>query len=215
MQPLTVIFLGKAGSGKGTQAGMLSNKLGMKIIGTGELLRSFIKLDLPVTERVEETLRQGHLVPSWLATYLWTYELLHSRPDEKIIFDGSPRKIAEALMMDDVLEWCGRTPIVFLINLSDEEALKRLEIRRECEKCRKIYIGSAKEMQAGTCSCGGKLVRRHDDELDAIKTRLDWFKTEVMPCVEHFRKRGLLIEIDGKQSPEAVLADILKHLDTR
>ncbi len=212
--PFTIIFLGKAGAGKGTQGHLLERKFNMKVIGTGDLLRAFASLDLHAARRIEkEVLLAGKLAPSWFVSYLWIYEVLHTKPEENILFDGSPRMLPEALLIDDVLDWNGRIPPkIFLLDISDEEATRRLLSRKMCETCKKIYQGDSPEVVSGMCPCGGKLVKRHDDVPKAIQSRLAYFKTDVVPVIEHYEKKGWLIRINGEQPPEQVHEDILKHL---
>ncbi|MDO8557746.1 MAG: nucleoside monophosphate kinase [bacterium] len=212
--PLTVIFLGKAGAGKGTQGHLLEQKIKMKVVGTGDLLRAFTALDIPAARRIEkEVLLAGKLAPSWFVSYLWMHEVLHAEPKESILFDGSPRMLPEALLIDDVLDWNGRIPPkVFLLDISDEEATRRLLSRKMCEMCKKIYQGDSAEVVSGVCPCGGKLVKRRDDVPKAIQSRLAYFKTDVVPVIEHYQKKEWLIRINGEQSPEKVHEDILKHL---
>ena len=211
--PLTIIFLGKAGAGKGTQGHLLEQKFKTKVIGTGDLLRAFAKLGLPASGRIEkEVLLAGKLAPSWFVSYLWIFEVLHTLPAENTLFDGSPRMLPEALLIDDVLDWNGRIPPkVFLLDISDAEATRRLLSRRVCEVCKKIYQGDSAEVKAGACPCGGKLVKRHDDTPQAIESRLAYFKTDVLPVVEHYEKKGWLIRINGEQPAQKVHGDILKY----
>ncbi|MDP3963616.1 MAG: nucleoside monophosphate kinase [bacterium] len=212
--PFTIIFLGKAGAGKGTQAHLLERALSAKIIGTGDMLREFTKLDIPAARRLKTELVAGKLAPSWFVSYLWIYEVMHTDTGVHIIFDGSPRMLPEALMIDDVLEWAGRIPPkVFLLDISEDEARERLLSRRVCGRCKKIYMGNAPEIQQGICDCGGALVKRDDDTPKAIESRLAYYHTDVEPVVVHYEKKEWLIRIDGKQSPEQVHEDILKHLN--
>jgi len=212
--PFTIIFLGKAGSGKGTQAHLLEKKLGAKIIGTGDLLRAFTKLDIPAARKLDrEVLRIGKLAPSWFVSYLWIYEVMHTDPSAHIIFDGSPRMLSEALLINEVLEWVGRiSPKVFLLDISDDEARKRLASRRVCAQCKKIYMGDAPEVKSGTCACGGKLVKRHDDETEAIESRLSYYRGEVIPTINQYQEKKWLLRINGEQAPEKVHEDIVARL---
>ena len=212
-KPLTIIFLGKSGAGKGTQAHYLEQDRSFHIIGMGDLLRAFTRRKNVVAERIEKLISSGRLAPSWFVKYLWTNELMHIEPETNLVFDGSCRLMEEALMLDEVLDWFGRTPPkVLLLDISDAEATRRLLTRRQCEACKKIYLGDSLEAKSGVCPCGGKLVKRHDDQPDMIRNRLAYFQADVMPVVEHYKKKGWLTIINGEQAPEKVHEDILKHL---
>lgn len=212
---LTIIFLGKAGSGKGTQAHLLEEKINAKIIGTGDMLRSFAKSQAPTAKRIEkEVLLAGELAPSWFVSYLWIHEILHTDIKKNIVFDGSPRMLSEALLIDEVLDWAERvSPRVFLLDISDIEATKRLQTRRVCGDCKKNYQGTSAEAESGTCSCGGKLARRSDDTPESIKNRLTFFQTDVVPVIEHYRDKKWLVRIDGEQSVDLAHRGILENLN--
>jgi adenylate kinase len=160
----------------------------------------------------------GALVPSFIISKLWMDELEKLKQKERFngfVFDGSPRKIAEAKLFDEALdwyEWQKNMKIVFL-NISKKESLNRLTKRRQCKSCGRIipWVGEFKKLKK--CDkCGGELVTRVDDKLKAIEKRLEEFKNEVIPVIKHYKEQGKLIEINGEQSIENVFADILKAL---
>lgn len=211
--PLTIIFLGKSGSGKGTQAIFLRDRLGFRVIEMGELLRSFIKRGTPFSGRVQGILSAGNLAPSWLVVYLWMHELMQIKAESSVVFDGSCRLVEEARMLDEVLDMLGRAPSkILLLEISEEEAVRRLLARRICEACKTMYQGDALETQKGICTCGGKLVKRHDDEPDIIRNRLAFFEKDVSRVIAHYEVKGWLIHINGEQPAEKVHQDILQSL---
>ena len=189
MQPqraLNIVLIGRSGSGKGTQAQLLLKKLQPSLyVVTGELFRKLAKKATPLAQNVKATLDRGGLPPAWLAIFLWQRELLTNLSSEMhLIMDGTPRRVAEAEMMDTMLPDMRRTPMLPLhIRLSKEEAKKRLLLRS-----------------------------RYDDTASAIENRLAYFDKQVLPVVEYYRAKGRLIEINGKQSVEAVFGDIMKAL---
>ena len=181
MDTHTVFFVGKPGSGKGTQAKVLAEKTGWKIITPGEQFRSMATEDTPVGHKVKEGNDAGLLQPHWLAIYLFLKALFSIRADEGAIFDGSGRKVPEAELITDALSWLGRPFRVLNLKVSDEEVHRRLALRREIES-------------------------RADDH--AVDERLKEYHAHTDPAIDVFRKAGVLIEIDGEQSREAVAADI-------
>lgn len=183
-----IIVLGKSGSGKGTQVEMLAERYHLKIISSGNLLRARKAQDDFVGKRIGEVIDKGGLVPTPVIFHMWLHELEAAREQKGIngiVFEGSPRKLYEAFMLDETLwfyELEGNMRAVHL-DISDEEAMKRLLARG-----------------------------RTDDEQKAIKERLRWFRQEVLPVVEHYKTMGKLIEVNGQQSIEAVHQEILEKL---
>jgi adenylate kinase len=213
--PLIIILLGKAGAGKDTQMELLREKIGLDYVGSGELLRERKKIDDFTGNKISQTIDNGGLVLTPVVFQLWIKKLeeLKNRGDVKgIIIDGSPRKIKEAFLLDEALEWYewNKNIKALLIDISDKEAIERIEKRKYCSQCKEIYIYDGKVEK---CSkCGGELIQREDDQIDGIKKRLDWFKKEVEPVIDYYKEGDRLIAIDGEQSIEKVFEDILKKL---
>jgi adenylate kinase len=213
--PLIIILLGKAGAGKDTQMELLREKIGLDYVGSGELLRERKKIDDFTGNKISQTIDNGGLVLTPVVFQLWIKKLeeLKNRGDVKgIIIDGSPRKIKEAFLLDEALEWYewNKNIKALLIDISDKEAIERIEKRKYCSQCKEIYIYDGKGEK---CSkCGGELIQREDDQIDGIKKRLDWFKKEVEPVIDYYKEGDRLIAIDGEQSIEKVFEDILKKL---
>ena len=156
-------------------------------VETGNLLREFIKGNLYIQKIIKNVLDKGELAPESVAIDIWmNYLVTHFTGKEHIIFDGTPRKIVEAHLLDDFLKFF-RIPKykVIYINTSREECTKRLVARQ-----------------------------RSDDTTDDIAHRMDWFDTEVIPCVEFFKQDRdcEVIEINGNQSIEAVNAEFIQKV---
>jgi adenylate kinase len=189
-KPLNFIILGISGSGKGTQIELLAKKLEatqkLYISTTGDLLRELLKQDSAVATRLKVILDKGELAPPSLAVALWLQKAAYTlQEDTGIIFDGSPRSVWETKAVDDFLTLLGRTADtrVLYIKVSPEEITKRL-------------LGRG----------------RYDDREDAIKGRIAFFHKDVVPVIEHYRAKGMLIEIDGELSPEEIHDDIVAKL---
>jgi len=213
--PLIIILLGKAGAGKDTQMELLREKMGFDYVGSGELLRERKKINDFTGNKISQTIDNGGLVGTPVVFQLWVKKLeeLKNRGDIKgIIIDGSPRKIKEAFLLDEALEWYewNKNTKALLIDISDKEAIERIEKRRYCSQCKEIYIYDGKMEK---CSkCGGELMQREDDQIESIKKRLDWFKKEVEPVIDYYKEEDRLIVIDGEQSIEKVFEDVLKKI---
>lgn len=217
-EPLVIIILGPPGSGKGTQAKLLQEKFCLKYIGSGDLLRARKKRRDFTGKKLKKILDIGEIAPTFLISDIWTDKLEEFKKVSKlkgIIFDGSPRRVLEAIYLDEALDWYewNRNKKVIYIKISPKESIWRLTKRRMCEQCGRLipYVGQFRKLKK--CDkCAGELVARADDTIKGVKERLGWFRTEVLPTVNYYRKHGQLIEINGEQSIEDVLKDILKAI---
>ena len=211
----TIIILGRPGSGKGTQAALIAKKIKADALGTGDLLRDLADEKTYLAKQLAPILKKGKLVPTWLASFVWIRELGNTHPKQRIIFDGSPRTLAEAKMLDEVLAWYDRSKkLVILIDISVKESVKRLLTRRICSSCRTPAIEAAyKDTEIRCHICRGKLIRRTDDKPKVIKKRLKIFDKDVTPIVKHYRLKGHLKIVNGKQDPDKVTKDILKIIN--
>jgi adenylate kinase len=220
MEPQILIILGRSGCGKGTQAKLLREKYGLEYMGSGENLREKAATDGFSGKKIEEVINSGSFVPVPVIFHIWINKLedwKNNKPDLRgIIFDGSPRKLPEAQLLDEALEWYewDKNVKVILINITEEEAFARLTKRRICKNCEKLipYIGEFKNLKVCD-ACGGELVNRPDDKKEAIRGRLDEFTKEVVPVIEYYKNKGLLINISGDQSIEEVHEDIVKAIE--
>ncbi len=216
--PLVIIFLGKPGSGKGTQAELFGEKMGLDYVGSGDLLRERkLKNDFTgkKTKRVVDT---GGLIPTPVIFKLWLdkFEKLKNKKNLKgFVMDGSPRKILEAYLIDEALGWYewNKNVKVMLIDVSNKEVIWRLTKRRICKKCEEIipYVGKFREIKKCP-KCGGELIKRADDTVLGVKSRLGWFRTDVQPVINYYRKTGRLIKINGEQNIKDVFKEVLKKL---
>jgi len=218
MKNQIVIFLGKSGSGKGTQAKLLQKELGFDYIGSGDLLRDRTKKKDFTGKKIAKILFKGKLIPMPAIFKLWLDKIEELKNKKKLkgfIMDGNPRRITEAYLIDEALEFYewDKNVKIMLIHISDREAVWRLTKRRICKKCKKIipFVGQFRKIKKCP-KCNGQLIGRSDDTIKAVKNRLKWFKTEVQPIINYYRKTGRLIKINGEQPIEDVFKDILKAI---
>lgn len=217
--PLIIILLGKSGCGKGTQVNLLVKKYGLDFIGSGDLLRER-KKELDFTGvKISNVIDNGGIVPTPVIFSLWMDKLEEYKKKniQGLIFDGSPRKILEAYLIDEALGWYewDKNIKVILIDISDDEALKRIELRKVCLNCKAI-ISNAEELNGNIefCpNCGNKLEKRPDDLQEGVLKRLNWYKAEVEPVIEYYKKDNRLITINGEQSIEKVFEDIVRAIE--
>ncbi len=181
MDTRTIFFIGKPGSGKGDQVKLLSQKTGWPTYASGDLFRAIAEEDTPVGKKVKEENYAGILQPYWFAMYLFLKTLFSIPEESNAIFDGFSRKMPEAELVIDAMKWLGRPFSVLHLRVSDEEIKKRIALRKERDG-------------------------RADDSF--VDKRLEEYRTYTDPCIELFRKAGVLIEINGEQTREAVAQDI-------
>jgi len=181
----TIFFTGKPGSGKGTQAKLLSEATGWPIRVASDGLREIIAGGGVVGRKLKETMDAGFLTPSWFPGYLFIKWLSALPADGSVIFDGFNRKISEAEFVSDALKWIDRPFIVVDINVSDASIRERLKLRKEVEG-------------------------RTDDA--AVDKRFEEYYANTAPVKEFFRKAGVLIEIDGEPTPEEIAVEIREAL---
>ncbi len=213
-ETLNLIMLGRSGSGKGTQAKLLVEEFNLEYLGTGDLLRTFTERGNPAAIKLKETLMAGKLVPSWFAFFVWMEKLAYTNIHKGVFFDGSPRKIEEAMILDEVLTWFGRVNVkVILLDITRDEAYHRLINRRVCSLCGKGAY--AQDSEARCKYCHGELTTRLEDGPEAINVRLDWFDEQVVPVIEHYEQKGDLIRVGSMRRPEEVHQEILKKLSVQ
>ncbi|MFH1714415.1 MAG: nucleoside monophosphate kinase [Candidatus Nealsonbacteria bacterium] len=215
---LIILLFGKSGAGKGTQADLLIDKFGLKYIGSGDLLRARKNKKDFTGKKIAEVMQKGGLMPTPVIFKLWVDKVEGLKNEKKLkgfIIDGSPRKIAETYLIDELLKWYDwdKNLKAILIDISNKEAIWRLTKRRQCKKCKELipFVGEFRKIKKCP-KCGGELMKRPDDSLAAVKNRLKWFKTDVQPILNYYRKTGRLIKINGEQSIEDVFEDVLKDL---
>ena len=212
------VLIGRSGSGKGTQAKLLMEHFGnFFYISTGDLFRDLLKQDTDAAKRVKKIVTGGGLPYDDLATTLWMHEIAYNvKEDQGIMADGFPRRLKEAQVLDEFLEFLERKENTFylLIDISRQDAFERLTKRRICQKCEELipWVGEFKKLKV--ChKCGGNLIERPDDKPEAIKSRLDYYDEKVSQVVGYYEKQGVLLKINGDQPIEDVLKDILKAIN--
>lgn len=211
---MNVVILGPQGSGKGTQAELLSKKLGLKRIEAGVLVRKEAKKDKEIRETINV---KGKLIPAKQIFELIKREVESSGNLVKnFLFDGYPRSLEQYKYFKNWLDETGlKLNFVILLKISEKESIKRLSARRSCLECGTVYNLLTNPPQNENCKCGGNLVHREDDIPEAIRKRLEEYREKTKPVVEEFRKEGLLLEIDGERPIDTIFKDILAHLKVK
>lgn len=199
-----VILLGPPGSGKGTQAELLEKDNGFLRLSTGDLLRKEIADGTEYGKKVQTYLDKGLLVPDEIVTkFILDYIEKNELYKKQVVFDGFPRRISQAEALRDKLkEFSKDIDTAILIDLPEEEIIKRLTSRKVCPECRKVFPGT---FEGNTCeACGSELTVRSDDNEETIRKRLDVYSSETSPLIDYFDKAGMLDHISGKGSVEEI-----------
>lgn len=206
-----IVILGPQGSGKGTQAEVLAQKLNLPLISVGQLLRDEVARNSPLVGTIQSNLNKGILVPHEIVNQLVQKKL--TQASAGFIFDGYPRSLSQAQFLDKITNLSH----VIIIDISDEEAVQRLAGRRTCSKCGKIFHLKYNPPQTpNTCDdCGSHLEIRADDTEAAIKERLQIYHEETEAVIEHYQKKGLVIKIDGSPTIPEVTQQIFSKLNLK
>jgi adenylate kinase len=203
---MKLIFIGPQGSGKGTEAKRISKELEICHISTGDLLRN---TQGKLKEEINSYINKGDLIPNELMLKILKEKLNSSECSKGFILDGFPRNIEQANMLDEITN----IDYVVKLNISDEEAIKRISGRRVCNNCGKnynLYTGILPKKEGVCDACGSKIVKRKDDYPEAVKKRLEIYHKKTEPVLKKYSKK--LIKINGEQSVEKVQEEILNKL---
>jgi len=212
LMAMFVVLLGGPGAGKGTQAQILSKKLGIPQVSTGDLFRYNLKEKTQLGLLAQKYMDRGELVPDEVTVSMVRQRLAEDDCAGGAILDGFPRTLQQADALDELLAEMGeRISVAPLIDVSDEVIIERLAARRSCRECGKVYnLLFNPPPEENVCKCGGELYQRDDDKPDTIKNRLYVYYKETSPLIGYYFAQKLLTRISGQQDIDGVQADLLK-----
>jgi len=206
-----IIIFGVQGSGKGTQAEMISRHCGLAYISTGDIFRREIKDQTELGKLAAGYINDGHLVPDDITnSMVEKYLNLPASKNNGFVLDGYPRTLAQAQALDAMISLTDAV----VIDITDQEAVFRLGGRLAC-KCGLSYHQKFNPpKKAGFCDrCGGQLFVRDDDKPAAIKKRIKIYHQETEPLIDYYENKGLLKKIDGAKEIKLVFEDIVNKLN--
>lgn len=208
---MNIILMGCPGAGKGTQSAKLQQQLGLHHISTGDVLRTEIASGSVLGQQIAQMINQGNLVPD--ALMISMLEGIVKATQRGIIFDGFPRTVTQAHVLDDMMARLQREiSHVVMITLPEEEVVKRICSRRQCKTCGEILHVDLAAPLAKCPVCGGELYSRPDDTPARAKHRLEIYHQDTLPVKNYYQHSGKYVEVNGHQTPEKVFEDIAKIL---
>jgi len=212
---MLIVLFGPPGAGKGTQAAPVADKLGVPKLATGDVLRAAVRDGTPQGLEAKAAMERGDLVPDEVILSIMEETL--SRPDARTgaILDGVVRTTGQAEGLATMLEGLGKqVDAVLVFDVPDDELVRRLSGRMVCEKCQTPYTG--REPGTKCDRCGGALMRRRDDDPDAVRNRLAVYRRQTAPVLDWYRDQGVkIVTINAVGTPEAVTARALAAIDGR
>ena len=179
--------MGAPGSGKGTQAKLLADRVGGRVFTSGDEFRALAASQAYIGRRLKASLEAGELMPHWLASYVFEKVIFSLELEETIVFGGSVRTKPEAELFHEAMHWLGRPYVAIYLEASEDNVMRRLVERK------------AKEGRA-------------DDHSDTFHTRIDEFNTKTLPAIDYFRLRQTLVIVNGDQSIDETQGSVRQAL---
>ena len=207
---MNIILLGAPGAGKGTQASKISDNYNLPHISTGDIFRENIKNQTPIGLLAKLYIDDGKLVPDEVTCDIVKERIAESDCENGYMLDGFPRTIAQA----EVLDIMSHVDVVLNIDVDTSLLLDRLCGRRVCKSCGESYHISRLNGEMKCVRCGGELYQRADDNPETVSKRLNVYHKQTAPLIEYYTKKGLIFNVDGGASPEAVYQQIATKLDS-
>ncbi|CQR53531.1 MULTISPECIES: adenylate kinase [Haloferax] len=202
-----ILLLGAPGAGKGTQSKRLAETYGVEHVTTGDALRANKDMETEYgTPR--SFMEKGELVPDAVVNEIVEAALEDA---DGYVLDGYPRNLSQAEYLTEITD----LDAVVYLNVAESELVERLTGRRVCDDCgTNFHVKFNQPEEEGVCDdCGGELVQRDDDTEETVRERLSVFEENTEPVIEHYRDEGVLVEIDGEQTPDEVFEDIRSVVD--
>jgi adenylate kinase len=213
---MKIILLGAPGAGKGTQAKIISEKLEIPHISTGDIFRANIKGNTPLGMKVKEYLDNGELVPDELTVEIVKDRLGNDDCAKGYILDGFPRTIPQAEYLDKVLsEMNTSIDLALLIDVKDEDIITRMSGRRVCTNCGATYniVFNPPKVEGICDSCNSEVIQRADDSAETVLNRLETYHKQTQPLIDYYKKANKLVVAEGAEEVKDTTERVLKALE--
>lgn len=202
-----LVFLGPPGVGKGTQAKRASGDYGVVHVSTGDVLRDNVRAGTPAGLEAKPYMESGRLAPDALIVRVTMDRIRQPDCARGVLLDGFPRTIAQAIAIDQALSEARlRLTAACFFNAPDDVLIERMSGRRSCGQCRAGYhVRTLPPKVEGVCDvCYGQLIQREDDKPEVIAQRIQVYRAQSAPVVDHYRKQGILCEVDSTGTVEEI-----------
>jgi adenylate kinase len=204
---MKLVFLGKPGSGKGTQAKLLATKINIQQVSTGDLLREETKKESALSTEIKNYMNKGVLVPDKIIIEVFKKGL----PKDNFLLDGFPRTLEQAQALETITD----IDLVITIGCSNETIIKRILGREMCQTCGKIYGIDFPPKVANTCDkCQTSLYKRADDNEETLKQRLDTYTKLTMPLIDFYKQKGIYMEVSGDRPAAQVQQELMEKIES-
>jgi len=193
---MIIVLFGKPGAGKGTQAPLLATELGLPTLATGDVLRAALSAGTKLGLEAKSFMERGDLVPDAVILGIVAEELGKPHYGRGAILDGVVRTVPQAEGLQKMLESSPRghgVDAVLVFDIDNDEIVRRLSGRMVCEKCQTPYTG--REAGSACDKCGGRLVRRKDDDPEAVRTRLRVYEEQTAPVLDWYRRASIKVVV--------------------
>lgn len=208
---MRLILLGAPGAGKGTQAEILSNRLNIPVISTGEMIRNALRQETSLGIKARQYIDDGLLVPDDVVIGIMQERLSENDCSGGFILDGFPRTVPQADALEKMKINLDR---VLAIEVIEQKIINRISGRRQCSKCGATYHLEHKPSKTpDVCDiCGGELIIRKDDAPETVKNRLDVYREQTEPLKEYYKSKGKLVIAFGQEEIKDTTIEVLKAL---
>jgi adenylate kinase len=213
---LNLILLGPPGSGKGTQGERLRDDLDLPYYATGDILRAAVREQTELGREAKEYMDRGDLVPDEVIIGVIAERVDGHEAEDGFILDGFPRTVGQADALERKMDELGRRlTAALLIDVTDDEVIRRLGGRRTCPNGHVYHVEFDPPEREGVCDvCGEELIVRDDDKPDVIKHRLEQYREKTEPLISFYDDRGILERVNGVKPPDEVEEDVRALLAT-
>ncbi len=213
---MKILVMGPPGAGKGSQSSKIVEKYKMPSISTGQMFRDAFNANESIGIEAMKFIKEGDLVSDDITNEIVRLRLTKKDAETNFLLDGYPRTVTQAVALDDLLEEMD-TKLDAVINIlsSHDVLFERMEQRRVCKVCGASYhLRFKKPVVDKVCDkCSGELYQRQDDTHESVKRRLEIYETKTKPLLDYYSKQGILYNVNGMQSFDAVYEDIILVLD--
>jgi adenylate kinase len=210
---MIIVLFGKPGAGKGTQAPLLADRLGTTTLSTGDVLRAAVREQTPLGVQARAAMERGDLVPDEIILGIVGEALATPKFNDGAVLDGVVRTVPQAAGLEQVLRGLGRkVSAVVIFDIENDEIVRRLSGRTVCEKCQAPF--TAREPGSACDKCGGTLIRRKDDEPEAIRRRLEVYEEQTAPVIQWYEDHEVpLVRVEAEGDVAQVTARAVSALE--